>query len=55
MWHMRKVPEDSIERDREIIHAVPFRGRRNVVDSVEFSSGWLIGKKSRPSELTEFV
>ena len=41
--------------DRGIIHAVPVKGEMQVVDSVPKSSVCLIGKKSRPSEMTQFV
>ena len=39
-------------RDRWCVWAVPIQGWMLVVDSVGKSSGLLIGKKSRPSELT---
>ena len=52
LWE--KFQKIRFGRDRWSVHAVPIRGWVPVVDSVEKNSGLLIGKKSRPSELTEF-
>ena len=45
----------DLEKDGRNIHAFPVRGETPIVDSVENISGLLIGKKFRPSQLTQFL